>query len=230
MLSSTFTGVAMAQVTGDVGVQNTYRIRGYSVVDGHPVATLDLYYEHPSGVYTSLSGLVEFEAYASPEVLGYVANIGYAQRIGPEVSIDAGVVRTQFARYAIAPIADSHYDDLYVGLSRQSVSARLHYSPDYYHSGVHTVYGELDGSLKHGATWRLTGHVGLLGYVAQPMLPYYLYIARAVRYDWQAGLVKQIGRVSMHANLSGGGPQPPPQARTAWRQSTALTIGANWVF
>jgi uncharacterized protein (TIGR02001 family) len=168
-LFSTFASTAEAQVTGDVGVQNSYRIRGYSVVDGHPVATLDLYYEHPSGVYSSLSGLVEFEADASPEVLGYVANIGYARRVGPEISIDGGVVRTQFARYAITPIADAHYDDLYIGRSRKSLSARLHYSPDYYRSGVATVYGELDGSLKRGETWRLTGHVGLLGYVAQPM-------------------------------------------------------------
>jgi len=78
-------------VTGSLGVQNTYRLRGYSVSGGHPVGTLDLYYDDPSGIYVNLSGIGELGHGATPEALGYIANLGYARRIGPQLSIDGGV-------------------------------------------------------------------------------------------------------------------------------------------
>jgi uncharacterized protein (TIGR02001 family) len=230
ILSWTLAGAAEAQLTADIGVQNSYRLRGYSVVDGHPTVALGLYYDHLSGLYAGVSGLAELEGDATPKFLGYIANIGYARLIGPEVTLDGGLVRTQFSRYAIGQSADAHYTDLYAGLSRRGVSARFHYSPDYYHSGASTLYGEVNGALKPGDKWRLTGHIGLLKYVTHPLTPSYYYDSKTVRYDWLAGIVRQFGRLSLHADLSGGGPQPPQQLRYAGHQGTALVVGANWVF
>ena len=220
---------AAAQVTGSLGIQNTYRLRGYSVSGGHPVAMLDLYYDHPSGIYFNLSGLGELDHDATPEALGYIANVGYARRIGPQLSIDGGIVRTQFSHYAAGLSHGAHYTDLYVGLAGHGLSARLHYSPDYYRRGASSLYGEIDGAMQPAENWRLSAHVGLLGYLDYPAVPaIYSYASRA-RYDWRLGAARQLGAFSLHADLSGGGPQPPDYSR-APRQGTALTVGASWVF
>jgi uncharacterized protein (TIGR02001 family) len=224
------TGSAGAQVAGSVGIQNTYRLRGYSISDGHPVATLDLSYDHSSGVYVDLSALAEFEDDASPEFLGYIANVGYAHRIGPQLSVDGGVVRTQFSHYAVGQSSDAHYTDLYVGIAGRGLSAHLHYSPDYYRSGIATLYGEVDGAVKPAEKWQLTGHVGALGYLSYPGNPAYYRYYRATHYDWRAGVARELGRISLHADLSGGGPNPIQTSRTGWHQGTALTVGARWVF
>ncbi|HEU4962047.1 MAG TPA: TorF family putative porin [Sphingomonas sp.] len=222
---------AAAQVTGSLGVQNTYRLRGYSVSGGHPVATLNLYYDHPSGIYVNLSGLGELDHGATPEALGYIANVGYARRIGPQLSIDGGAVRTQFSHYAVGRNAGAHYTDFYVGIAGRGLSSHLHYSPDYYRHGASTLYGEIDGALAPAENWQLTGHVGLLGYLDYPASAPGYRASRQLRYDWRAGIARQLGAFLIHADLSGGGPRgEAAYYRPTARQGTALTIGVTWVF
>jgi uncharacterized protein (TIGR02001 family) len=222
---------AAAQVIGSLGLQNTYRLRGYSVSGGHPVATLDLYYDHPSGLYLNLSGLGTFDHDATPEALGYIANIGYARRIDPALTIDGGIVRTQFSHHAAGINSGAHYTDLYVGVAALGLSTRLHYSPDYYRRNVSTLYGEIDGAVSPAEKWQLTGHVGVLGYLDYPVgYPGYR-ASRSVRYDWRAGVSRQLGSFALHADLSGGGPRgEAAYSRPMARQGTALTIGVNWLF
>jgi len=226
---------AAAQLAGSIGVQNTYRLRGYSISGGHPVATLDLYYDHPSGIYLNASGLGELGHDANPEFLGYIVNIGYARRVGRQLSLDGGVVRTQFSHYAAGRSAGAHYTEIYAGLAGRGLSAHLHYSPDYYRRGASTLYGEIDGALKPAENWQLSAHVGLLGYLDYPGAPTIRYRPRSVQYDWRIGAARQFGAVSLHADVSGGGPgAASPYRASAYRyarhQGTALTVGANWVF
>lgn len=227
----TLASPVVAQVRGSIGLQNTYRLRGYAVSGGRPVTTLDLYYDHPSGLYVNFSGLATLGHEATPEALGYIANLGYARRIGPVLVLDGGVVRTQFSHHASGINSGSHYTDLYVGLVGRGLSAHVHYSPDYYGYAASTLYGEIDGAASPAEKWQVSGHIGVLGYLDYPAgHPGYRF-PRAARYDWRAGVSRQLGRVSLHADLSGGA----PLAKTIYRpptahQGTALTIGALWVF
>jgi uncharacterized protein (TIGR02001 family) len=217
-------------VSGSAGIQNTYRLRGYAISDGHPTVTLDLNYDHPSGAYVNLSGLADFEDHASPEYLGFIANAGYARRLAPRFSLDVGIVRTQFSHYAVGQSSGAHYTEFYVGAAGRGLSAHLHYSPDYFRSGSSTLYGEIDGALKPADNWQLTAHVGVLGYLSYPSTPAYLTFYRETRYDWRVGAARQFGRISLYTDLSGGGPASDQAVQAASRQGTALTVGARWVF
>jgi hypothetical protein len=157
--------------------------------------------------------------------LGVQGNLGIARRIGGLWSVEGGVVRTQFD----APYRGgfSHkYTEIYVGVARDPLSARIYFSPDYLRAGGRTIYGEIDGSVAPFRNWRLTAHAGALAYVSEPdggFRPY------SFRYDWRLGVMRQLGAFELHAALSGGGPGRQ-YYRGDLHSRTALTVGASWNF
>ena len=212
-----FATPASAQLIGNIGIDSDYRLRGYSLTDGHAAASVQLTYDHSSGAYVSVSGLTELGG--ENRFLGGFANLGYAKRLNPDVTWDVGVLRSQI-RSAYPPTKGYEYTEFYTGASVGRVTGRIYYSPDYrgYKS---TLYGELEAGFEPAAHWRLSGHVGLLTYLNTTRI----YRAGDTHHDWQVSAGRQLGRAEVHAALSGGGPRT--YYGYALHKKAVFTVGAS---
>ena len=214
---------AAAEVGTAVSIFNDARFRGYSISDGHPVALLDISYDGPGGLYAAASAslLVRSRGALHPSALQ--VNGGYAKRLPSGVTVDVGVVHTNYARYSNTGTGKS-YTEVYAGLAGKSVSSRVYFSPDYLKTGVRTLYGEVDGSVSPVSKLRLEGHVGVLTLLGHTESSDY---ARS-GLDWRLGISRSVGRVSLHAAWSGRG-----SGRDVYENRThggnALTFGLSCV-
>jgi uncharacterized protein (TIGR02001 family) len=148
----------MAQVSGTLSVVSDDRVRGVSLSNGQPAAQLDVSYDHDSGLYGgAFASNVKFYRH-SPQELQLTGYAGYARRLPAGWSVDGGATYSTFS-------GDGDYDylELHAGVSSQSLTARVYYSPDYFGVSVHTVYGELNGSYRLTERLKLIGHAGVLG-------------------------------------------------------------------
>jgi len=87
------------------------------------------------------------------ELIGYA---GYARRLERGWSVDAGLSRVTFIGDATTTTGAARRR------TSEAVSARLHFSPNYFGQSIHTVYGELNGSYRLTDRFKLIGHAGLL--------------------------------------------------------------------
>ena len=176
-------------------VFSDYRVRGYSMSDGDPAASFSLSYDDPAGFY--LGGVVVGSVHdGGPEVAGFQADAGYALRLAPDVSLDAGVSRSQY--YYAYGGRHLRYTELYLGLTGPHVSARVNYSPDYFRAGTSTLYAEVEGGFEPAADWIVSAHAGLFSYLgAWPA-----FLPRN-RYDWRIGATRRFGATGVHLDLSG---------------------------
>lgn len=213
---------ADAQITRSVSVESDARFRGYSIGSGDPTATIDLGYDHESGLY--LNGSATAGVYRSdPALVAYQLNAGYAARVSPTVSIDVGVVRNWYTRHSSGARA-MHYTEVYLGATAHGISSHLYYSPDYLRPGMKTLYAEVESTLNLAPKWRLTGHAGLLTHLNDPP-PF----VRREHYDWRITLGRDLGKLELHASLSGAGPGTDYYYGRP-RSTTALTFGASLPF
>ena len=215
---------AKAQVAGSISIDSDYRLRGYSLSGRRPVATLDLSYDHDSGVYVNAAATTVLTDKDHVDLLAVEGSIGYARRITKGLSVDGGVSRSQypvgFARYRRA-----HYTEIYLGLTSDRISSHIYYSPDYLRPGVSTLYGEIDALFFRIEKVNFSGHIGLLETIALPAGSR----PRELQHDWRIGASRQFGPFELHAALTGGGPgadyyDGAPHSRTA------VTAGASWFF
>jgi uncharacterized protein (TIGR02001 family) len=204
-------------------VESDYRIRGHSISGGKPAATASLSYDDPSGFYASGTAIGALTGDDHPDLLGLLANVGYARRVSSQFSLDAGVVRTQYFHDA-ATVGNAHYTEFYGGFILHGISAHAYLSPDYLSRHNSTAYGEVDALLKSFGPWHVNGHVGVLGYLSAPR-----YLQRRTQYDWRLGVSRQFGRFDLHAALSGGGPDGDFY-RAQSHDKTAIVGGASWTF
>lgn len=185
---------------GSVGLDSDYRLRGYSLTDDHPAASMQITYDHPSGVYFGLSGLTQLGG--RNRFLGVIANAGYAKRLKPNATVDVGVLRSQIR--GAAPYSNGfEYTEFYAGGSVGPITGRLYYSPGYRRDDQSTLYSELEAGFEPVAHWRISGHVGLLTYLNTARF----YRAGETHRDWLVSVGRQLGRVELHGALSGGGPR-----------------------
>lgn len=151
---------AQAQLSGSAGLLSNYLYRGISLSDGKPAARLALNYDGASGWYAggqAVNGQLAVEQHRSAQWTGYA---GYAQRLPSGLAWEAGMTA-----YAFPHHSNWSYRELYVGLSGETLSGRLHYSPDYLGLGERTLYGELNGGWMLGPGWQAFWHAGhLLSY------------------------------------------------------------------
>jgi len=213
---------AGAQIVGSVSIESDVRFRGYSVSNGDPAATLDLGYEHETGLYLNGSATAGI-AQGDPALLAWQLNAGYAKWVSPTVSIDAGAIRSAYTRHSRGT-RDAHYTEFYLGVATRGVSSRVYYSPDYLRPGVNTLYAEIEGVLSIAPKWRLAGHAGLLNHLGDP--PRY---ARRAHYDWRVTLGHELGELDLRASLSGAGPGADYYSGRR-HSATALTFGASLPF
>lgn len=208
---------ARAQLSGALGVQSDYRYRGISLSDRQPVLTLDLAYDHPSGLYAGGSAIALNEN--GPRALGFIEYAGFAtSRIG-RVSLDFGLDNQNLSAYADKryPL---NYSEVYVGVAGRSLSAHLYYSPNYLRQGVQTLYAALDGSMTPADNWRLFGHLGATTPVGR-------IAGRRQRYDLRAGVARRFGPLELQAWVTGTSPAPPAISPP---ERAALVVGASWSF
>jgi uncharacterized protein (TIGR02001 family) len=214
---------AQAQVAGSVAIESDYRYRGHSLSSGHPVATASLDYDDASGFFIdgSITGVLGGDR---PGLLGAQGNIGYATRLSSKLSMDVGVLRSQYTPSYTGDRA-AHYTELYLGLTRQRLSSRVYFSPDYFHSGISTLYGEIEGAIEPARNWHLTAHIGGLLYLNRPAP----YASRRDQHDWRLGVSRQLGAFEVHLNLSSGGPGSDYYGGEP-RGRAALVVGATRSF
>ena len=208
-------------------MQSDYRFRGYSLADGDPVGTVVLSYDDPSGAYVggSLVGTVDD---GEPALVAVQGTLGYATRVSPALSLDAGISRTEYGYSVLG--RRTHYTEAYVGLATRHVAARLRYSPDYLRSDWETLYVELDGGVELATDWFANAHLGRHSYLGE-IGPY---LARH-SYDWRVGASRRVGPYGFHLELSGRVAKRPPALappgdnplRTA---GTAAVVGVTRAF
>lgn len=186
---------AAAQVAIEVALQSDYRLRGYSLSDGNPAASVTASYDDASGIYVAATAIGTFRDDV-PELLSLQGNLGYAVRVSPRVSLDAGVYHAEyFSGYGTNRNYD--YTEFYAGVAIPHVAARVRFSPDYFRSDTPTLYAEVDGGIELAPNWLLSGHAGVLHYLEEP-----LYSAET-RYDWRLGVSRQVGALGLHLDVTG---------------------------
>lgn len=189
---------AEAQVAGSIGIDSDYRFRGDSLTNGRPALSGEMTYDDPSGVYFSLSALSELSR--NKRFLGVIGNVGYAERLSEHATLDFGLLRSQI-RASGPETTGFNYTEVYVGAYVGPVSGRVYYSPDYETGSGSTIYGELEAGFEPVPDWRLSGHIGLLKYLTTSDF----HIAGGMDGDWRMSIARQVGRLEIHAALSGGG-------------------------
>lgn len=223
-LATAFGAPAAAQVAGELTLQSTYEVRGYSVSEGRPTGVLDLSYDDPSGVYASSSVFGALPDHYDLGLLGLIGAAGYAKRLNADLSVDGGVTRSEYVGAGTGGYRTG-YAELYAGLAVRRLSVHLSYSPDYFHPGVKTLYGDLDGDVGVFAGVRLSAHVGVLDYLERPLaLP-----PTRAQYDWRIGAHRPFGAFDLHAALSGGGPGPDVYDQRT-HSKTLFIVGAGYTF
>jgi uncharacterized protein (TIGR02001 family) len=210
---------ARAQLSASVGVQSDYLYRGISLSSGLPAATVDLAYDHPSGVYAGASAIGAVVG-GSARSLGFIEYLGYATPRRGGVSWDLGVSNQDLAYYYGERRIPLRYAEAYVGAVGDRLSAHLHYAPNYLRPGYGALYVEVDGSLKPAENWRLFAHLG-------NTIPVGDTAGRHPRYDARAGVARQFGPLQVQASVVATTPDPPGLAP---HHRTALIVGANWFF
>jgi uncharacterized protein (TIGR02001 family) len=210
---------AMAQVAVEGAVLSDYRVRGYSMSNGGPAASISLSYDDPSGIYLGGAAVASVHD-GEPELAALQANAGYALRLSPGLSLDTGVSRSQYY-YAYGGL-HLHYTELYLGLATPHLATRVSLSPDYLRSGNETLYAEVDGGIEPATDWFLSAHAGLFRYLDAPP-----YAIPRERYDWRVDATRRFGATGLHLDVSGR-IQGSPSARAS--DDTAVVLSVTHAF
>jgi uncharacterized protein (TIGR02001 family) len=158
-----------------------------------------------------------------PGVLNVQGNIGFARRVSRTLTLDIGVLRSQYT--ARERTVAAHYSEFYAGASAHGFSARVYYSPDYLSSGVNTLYGEVDFAAEPIRNWQVSAHAGTQLFVANRPAP----VPHNQYYDWRVGVSRRFGRFTAQAALSSGGPGQEYYAG-GLHDRTALVGGIRFAF
>lgn len=185
-------GPAYGQVGLSLAAVSDYRYRGVSLSDARPAASLSLSYDHPSGLYAGTQLIAAQPRGQGAEVVANLTYAGYVARRGRGPAVDLGAIRYDLTSYGSRK-RTVDYGELYVGLVGDHLNAHLYYAPDYYQSGVRTLYADLAGGFRPTPAVRLFGHVGVHAPVGGRKRPQ----ARKVRYDFRAGTALDIGAAEL---------------------------------
>jgi uncharacterized protein (TIGR02001 family) len=234
-LSVAFAGFALAsaapaaaQIGASGSVWSQERLRGYSLSSAHPVARLDLSYDDPSGFYAAVSGSLVYSNEYHLKPLGVQENIGYARKLGSGPTIDVGIHNSNYSKYS--KYAQSvGYTEAYAGLIGKVLSGRVYISPNYFHANTWRLYGEVEAGVRPMRNLLVSAHAGML----VPLHGDYSSANGAVNgrteYDWRLGAARELGPMTLHLDVSGGGPGKD-WYDGRYHSRTALVAGAAFLF
>lgn len=191
---------AAAQVSGSLSVTSDERWRGRSLSAGQPAATAALSYDDASGFYLDAAATGAWID-DRPALIGVAADAGYAWRLRSGASLDLGLTRRQFTR-EFSGGRTTGYTEIYAGVSGRSLSARIHYSPDYFRRGRNVLYASVAGVLRPAPGWRVIGQLGATAYLDGRPVPQ----LRPVQYDYSLGVARRQGAVELRLAWTNGGP------------------------
>jgi len=191
---------ASAEIGAAVSLDSESLYRGYSLSDGRPAASFDLSYDSPSGFYAAASGKLVAARSEGIRPLGLQLTGGYARSLSNSLSLDVGVTRSTYSEYS-GLYGRRSYAEIYAGVTTKLVSSHIYYSPRALVTGKSTLYAEANGNLGGYSGFSAQAHVGLLVPLAD-----YQGRSSATRVDWRLGINHALGRLTLHAAVSGGGP------------------------
>jgi uncharacterized protein (TIGR02001 family) len=215
-------GAAQAQVSATLSLDSDYRLRGVSVTGGvRPVVSASLSYDHPSGLYAGATVIGTHTRYEGIELVGHTEYLGVAFRGGRDLSFEIGGTHQDYTVYGPANFR-LRYNEVYLGVTRKNLTARIYYSPDYVAPGSSTLYATLDGVIRPAEKWRVNGHAGLYAPLsgAWPR-------DRRVRADFQLGLAREFPHGELRAAFVTAVPAQWP--RTS-RSHPGMIVGASVYF
>jgi uncharacterized protein (TIGR02001 family) len=146
--------MACAQVSGSAIVASDYRYRGITLSDRKPAAQAGVSYDDPLGWFVGAFGSTVRLAAPTGPAWQTMVFAGYASRISPDVSVEAGGDYSAFTG-----ASGDNYGEVYVGAANENMSARIHYSPSYFGQAANSIYGEIN------ATQPLVDRVGIFMHV-----------------------------------------------------------------
>jgi len=150
------TGVS-AQISGTASIVSDYRYRGITLSDQKPAAQIGFAYDHPSGWYAgAFASTVRFAPPGGPGVQALVFT-GFASSLPSGISVEAGGDYSAFTG-----AAGYDYGEVYLGVAKENIGARIYYAPRYYGQPANALYVEINGAQPLTDSVRLLVHVGWL--------------------------------------------------------------------
>lgn len=214
-------GAARAQLSGSLSIDSDYRLRGVSLTGVRPVVTASVAYDHRSGLYAGGSVIGTATKTEGVELLGHSEYAGFAVRGAHELTWDVGVNHHDYTIYGPTEFR-LKYTEIYAGVSRRNLTARVYFSPDYVASGSGTLYLSLDGVVRPAENWRVTAHAGLY----KPLYGRWPRDRRA-RADFQLGVAREFGRAEIRIAAVAAAPAQWPRYN---RSHPGVIAGASWFF
>lgn len=210
---------AEAQVGSSLSIDSDYRFRGRSLSDGKPVATITISYDDRSGVYSGASVTGALTGQKAGELVSQQLYVGYARTVASGIDLDVGM---SAYRYTSAYSAGRRelFGEIYIGATVGDVAVYVRYSPSYYGNAGPVVYFDVATNSEIAESTRFYTHAGLLIQTSgAPTLG-----GRKSRYDLQAGVAREFGRITLKAEVAFGGPDDAYFAGV-WRGRSSLNIG-----
>ena len=212
-----------AQQSASLTVQSDYLLRGVSLSDGRPTLGFDVNYDDRSGFYAAVSATATDTRQAGVELLSVVADVGFARRLSSGLTWDVGVSDSQVSTFTGSRYV-ANYAEIYAGLARGGLTARLYVSPDYLGESARTLYLDLSQTVRPADHWRLTAHAGLLEVVDGDART----LGGRSHLDLSAGAARDFGR--FEARLTASWADPPPIYPEGVRHGRAALVAGVSVF
>jgi uncharacterized protein (TIGR02001 family) len=184
---------AQAQVAVSATLESDYRFRGASLTDRRPTASLNLNYDHRSGLYAGATALVADTRHEGIESLGFIEYAGVVKQVTRQVALDVGVTNYDLKRYAGTRTASFDYAEGYIGAATRNLTFRAAFSPNYLQPGAQTVYLDLSGAVHPWEKWRLFGHAGMFA----PANDKSRQLGFRRRYDLRAGIAREFDKAQV---------------------------------
>ena len=212
---------AQAQLSGSLTVASDVRLRGFSLTERRPAISLSGAYDDRSGLYAGGSLIAHDPEGRSARLLGHTEYLGYAVRAESGLSWDVGVANVDLTLYRDQKYP-LRYGQLYLGVARDSLSARLSLSPNFPRKGVSTAYLDLNGVVRPAEDWRIAGHLGVMRRLGGAPGD-----GRRDRYDLRLGVTRSFNNVEIQAAWTGMAHRPRPHSD---RTRAGFQVGASYFF
>ena len=213
---------ARAQLSGSVTLATDYRLRGVSLTDLRPALSLGAAYDDPSGFYAGGAVIGHNPEGHDVRILGHTEYLGFAGRGAGGTSWDVGFANVDMTLY-LGRKYPLEYRQVYVGIAKDALSARLSYSPDYPREGVKSLYLDLNGAVRPAENWRLTGHLGAMSRLNGDRA----IDGKPTRYDVRLGLARTFDHGELQLAWNAVTPRPRPLTR---RTRGGLSLAASYFF